>query len=210
MKFPPAFFVTGTDTGVGKTFVSGVLLAGLAGARYWKPVQSGCAEGADTAWLAAATGLPSSRFFPETHRLSAPVSPHLAARLEGVEIRLDDFALPALSSNEHLVVEGAGGVLVPLNQLDLMADLMARLGLPVILVARSALGTINHSLLSLSELTRRGIEVLGVVMNGPENPENRKAIEHYGNVPVLARIPPVERVSPEILARLFKECFPVA
>jgi len=88
MKFPRAFFVTGTDTGVGKTFVSAVLMAGLANARYWKPVQSGTVEGCDTDWIKAATGLPADRFFPEAYRLKAPVSPHLAAFMEGVSIKI--------------------------------------------------------------------------------------------------------------------------
>lgn len=205
MKFPRAFFVTGTDTGVGKTFVSALLMAGLANARYWKPVQSGTIEGCDTSWIKAATGLPADRFFPETYRLKAPVSPHLAASMEGVSISLKNFVLPPVHENGHLVVEGAGGILVPLNKQALMADLIAKLDLPALIVARSGLGTINHTLLTLSEFGRRKIEILGVVMNGPMNPENKKAVEHYGGVRVLAQIPHVEEVSFSTLQGLFKE-----
>ncbi|MBI5844041.1 MAG: dethiobiotin synthase [Deltaproteobacteria bacterium] len=207
MKFPRAFFVTGTDTGVGKTFVSAVLMTGLANARYWKPVQSGTVDGCDTSWIRAATGLPADRFFPETYRLKAPVSPHLAASMEGVSISLDDFALPPVPENGHLIVEGAGGIMVPLNDRDLVADLVKRLGLPVIVVSRSGLGTINHTLLTLSELGRREIEILGVVMNGPENPENKKAVEYYGRVKVLARIPKVTEVGFSTLQRLYLDGF---
>ncbi|MBU2652625.1 MAG: dethiobiotin synthase [Bacteroidetes bacterium] len=210
MKFPPALFVTGTDTGVGKTFVSAVLMCGLLNARYWKPVQSGTCEGTDTGWIRAATTLAPERFYPEAVKLKAPLSPHLAASMENASICLEDFTLPPVPENGHLIVEGAGGILVPLNAQELVADLIVKLDLPALLVARSGLGTINHCLLSIFELRRRGIEILGVVMNGPVNPENKKAIEHYGKARVLAQIPPVKDADFSSLKRLFTEEFDVS
>ncbi len=180
--FPERFFVTGTDTGVGKTVVCAVLAVGLKAA-YWKPIQSGLAE-IDTDWVRKATGLPDSHFFEETYRLSRPLSPHAAAEADGVRIALSKIRLPRASRFSHLIVEGAGGVMVPLNRRRLMTDLMVRLRLPVLLVARSSLGTINHTLLSLEQLRRNRLEVIGVVMNGPKNDINRDAVKHYGRVRV--------------------------
>ncbi len=190
-QLPPRFFVTGTDTGVGKTLICAVLMAG-SGATYWKPVQSG--EPGDTEWVRRATGLPAGRFAPETYRFPHPLSPHAAAALAGGEIELSAFRLPP---TVRLIAEGAGGVLVPLNGGQLMVDLMAHLGLPVLLVARSALGTINHTLLSLEALRRRQLSVLGVVVNGPKNPANEEAIARFGQTSVLAAVEPLSRLDPE-------------
>ena len=187
-ELPPRIFVTGTDTGVGKTLVSAVLMSGLGGT-YWKPVQSG--EPGDTEWVREATGLPESHFARETYRFRRPLSPHAAAALEGVEIALGAFAVPA---SDRLIVEGAGGVLVPLNERHLMVDLMVQLALPVLLVARSGLGTINHTLLSLGALRRRQVQVAGVVLNGPRNPANEEAVARFGQVPVLAAVEPLARL----------------
>ncbi len=178
-------FVTGTDTGIGKTLVAAWLVRNWR-ATYWKPIQSGIMDGSDAACVAdLAPGMP---VYPSTYVLEAPLSPHEAAAREGRRIDLDAFTLPAASP---LVVEGAGGVLVPLNETATMIDLIARLGLPALVVARSTLGTINHTLLTLEALARRGLEVAGVVMNGPPNPANRRAIEQYGRVAVLAELPPL-------------------
>lgn len=204
MKFPPAFFVTGTDTGVGKTVVCAVLAKGLQ-ACYWKPVQSGANEGTDTAWVQAVSELPPEHFLPESYVLQEPLSPHEAARIEGVSISLDNIRLPK-TGNKPLVVEGAGGVLVPLNRDALMVDLISRLALPVVLVARSTLGTINHTLLSLQALRSHTITVLGVVMNGPLNAANRRAIEQYGDVQVIAEIPPLAALDRQSIESAFS-CF---
>lgn len=203
-QLPPRFFVTGTDTGVGKTLVSAVLMAGSE-AIYWKPVQSG--EPGDTEWVRQVTGLPAGRFAPETYRFPHPLSPHAAAALAGVQIELEAFCPPPAT---RLIVEGAGGVQVPLNDRHLMVDLMVRLGLPVLLVARSGLGTINHTLLSLEALRRRRLEVLGVVVNGPPNPGNEEAIARYGQAPVLAAIPPLPRLEAAALAAAYERSFTAA
>lgn len=204
--FPRRVFVTGTDTGVGKSLVCAVLMAGLP-CKYWKPIQSGLEEKTDTEWIREVTGLSAECFFPETYRLKAPLSPHASAAREGVFIELDSFHLPATADSEHLIVEGAGGIMVPLNDRHFMLDLMRSLNIPVLLVARSTLGTINHTLLSLEQLRRHGMNVLGVVMNGPKNGSNKEAIQRYGNVHVCQEIEPLPDINPQILAQVFRESF---
>ncbi len=196
---PSALFVTGSDTDVGKSIVSAMLTLGLR-ASYWKPVQSGPGpngtEG-DSAYIQALTDLPEGHFLPERFRLSQPLSPHAAAAIDGIDIRLSDFVLPA-HDRSHLIVEGAGGLLVPLNQRDYILDLIRQLQIPVVLVVRSSLGTINHTLLSIEQLRRAKVPILGVVMNGPKNQGNREAIAHYGQVPILLeleRLPNLNAVS---------------
>jgi malonyl-CoA O-methyltransferase len=201
-------FVTGTDTGIGKTMVSACLVRAWD-ARYWKPVQTGLAdEPGDTetvAWLASAK---PERLHAPRWSLRAPLSPEAAGRREGVRVALDDFILPQGSG--PVVVEGAGGVLVPLNERETMLDLMARLGLPAVVVARSALGTINHTLLSLQALRSRGIAVHGVVMVGDRNEDNEQDVARHGGVAILAALPKVPSVTPaciESWSRLFKRPF---
>lgn len=196
----PGIFVTGTDTDVGKTVAAAALVSALNGI-YWKPVQSGTddlPEG-DTGTVAHLADLPPDRLLAPVHAYRAPLSPDQAAALEGAAIALEDFALPA-GLPRPLVVEGAGGVLVPLNDRALVIDLMARLGLPVVVVARSGLGTINHTLLTLEALRARALRVAGVVLMGPPNPRNRAAIEHFGGVRVIGQIPPLAPLTPAALA----------
>jgi malonyl-CoA O-methyltransferase len=191
-------FVTGTDTGVGKTVVSACLVRRW-NADYWKPAQTGlAAEPGDSETVSALTGLPRDRVHRPRHELAAPRSVEAAAALQGARVELDDFTLPA--TQHPLVVEGAGGVLVPLNDRALMVDLMARLGLPVLLVARTVLGTINHSLLSLEALRARGLHVAGVVFVGTAEPDTASAIARHGQVPVIGTLPWMTSVSPEALA----------
>ncbi len=198
--------VTGTDTGVGKTLVSALLCAALDG-MYWKPVQTGSREGTDRETVRRLAALAAVDEIPETYCLPEPVSPHLAARWNGVQIRLEAIRNPSVPESKWLIVEGAGGVLVPLNDADFMADLFKHLGFPVVLVARTALGTINHTLLSLEALRQRGIPVAGIVLNGEENPDNQEALERYGRVPTLGRVPPLQEISRQALRRVFEEHF---
>jgi dethiobiotin synthetase len=196
-------FVTGTDTGIGKTLVSAWLVAGWRAA-YWKPIQTGALADDDSATVARLA--PGHKIHPPAWRLLAPLSPHAAARREGLRIALSTLNAP--ETDTALVVEGAGGVLVPIGDDTLMIDLIARLGLPALVVARSGLGTVNHTLLTLEALRRRGLPIAGVAMNGPRDPENRAAIEERGRVTVLAEIEPLPTADAAHLARLPPPAFP--
>ncbi|HEX4878261.1 MAG TPA: dethiobiotin synthase [Limnobacter sp.] len=187
-------FVTGTDTGIGKTITSAWLCHHWQ-ADYWKPVQSGLEDGTDATTVAS---LSACRVHPEAYRLSAPLSPHQSAALDGVHIDLKQFVLPKA---DRLVVEGAGGCMVPLNWEHTLLDLMRQLALPVLLVARSGLGTINHTCLSVQALRAAKVPVLGVIMVGVNNAPNRQAIEHFAKVPVLAELPHWRTVNSQALAR---------
>jgi dethiobiotin synthetase len=189
--------ICGTDTDVGKTVVSALVVQGL-GAHYWKPVQSGLEGGGDTGRLQALLQLPSQRLLPEAYRLQAPVSPHWAAEREGIVIDPARLALPALAG--PLVVETAGGLLVPLRRDWLQIDQLAVWGLPVLLVARSGLGTLNHTLLSVEALRRRGLPLLGLVLNGPLHPDNPATLAALAQAPVLAQLPPLNPLSAAALA----------
>ena len=180
------FFVTGTDTEVGKTLVSAWLMTHLD-ADYWKPVQAGAEPETDSVTVRRLADIPAGRILPEAYVLPEAMAPHEAARRAGITI--DMTKLEASETDRLLIVEGAGGLLVPLTEEAYVIDLAAELHLPVILVARSTLGTINHTLLSIEALRRRGLPLAGVVINGPETPHNRVAIERYGEVNVIAEIP---------------------
>ncbi|MBW4515245.1 MAG: dethiobiotin synthase [Timaviella obliquedivisa GSE-PSE-MK23-08B] len=205
MLFPPQFFITGTDTNIGKTVVSALLTLGLRYA-YWKPVQSGLTPITDTEFIRSATGLDASYFIPERYRLTQSLSPHAAAKIDSVKIALSDFQLPA-TDKPGLIVEGAGGLMVPLNDQDLMIDLIRSLNLPVCLVTRSTLGTINHTLMSIATLQHAKIPILGVIINGQKNQSNREAIAHYGKVPILAELEPLVTITPATLKVAFQQLF---
>lgn len=206
MDFPGRIFISGTDTGIGKTVISAILLSGLKG-RYWKPVQSGLEDITDTRWIMEKTGLEKSRFFRETYRLTRPLSPHASALADGVYIDIDKFDIPETGKDETLIIEGAGGVMVPLNETGLMTDLMKRCNAPVILVARSTLGTINHTLLSVNQLKREGLDIFGIIMNGRKDAGNREAIERFGGVPVIAEIEDIGDINPQSLKKSFEKYF---
>ncbi len=190
--------VAGTDTDVGKTVVSALLVQGLA-ALYWKPVQSGLADGSDSQWVQERLSLPPERILQESYRLQAPVSPHWAAEQEQLLIDPQRLTLPA--GNEPLVVETAGGVMTPLGRDWLQIDQIRSWGLPVVLVARSGLGTLNHTLLTLEALRHRSIPVLGLVLNGPLHPDNPRTLVDLGGVPVLAQLPRLEPLTAAALQR---------
>jgi len=203
---PNRLFITGTDTGVGKTVVSALLCAALD-AYYWKPIQTGTREGADSKTVIHLAELPRSRVLPEAYRFAPPVSPHLAAQRAGVRIELRKIRMPRIPARGGLVAEGAGGVLVPINKTQFMTSLMRHLKLPVLLVSRTALGTINHTLLSLAALRAARLDVRGVVMVGPPNPENREAIERYGDIPVIGSVPRLARINRRALLNVFQRHF---
>ena len=194
--------VCGTDTDVGKTVVSALLVQGLA-ARYWKPVQSGLEpSGGDTATVEGLLRLPPERVVPEAYRLTLPASPHWAAERDGVRIEAERLTLPP--GDDALVVETAGGLLVPLRRDWLQIEQLAAWKLPVVLVARSGLGTLNHTLLSVEALQRRTIPLLGLVLNGPIHPDNPRTLEALAGVPVLAELPPLQPLCGEGLAEQWR------
>ncbi|HTC64961.1 MAG TPA: dethiobiotin synthase [Candidatus Saccharimonadales bacterium] len=200
------YFVTGTDTNVGKTVLSALLVAALD-ARYWKPVQTGVIEGTDRESVRKWAEISEDRLAEERYRFDPPVSPHLASSMAGIQIHLDDFELPAAPNGARWIVEGAGGVMVPLNERDLMRDLVQRIGFPIVIAARTALGTINHTLLTLAALRELRLPICGVVMIGDENLENRRAIEHYGRVCVVGQIPMLKKINRSTLLEVFKSNF---
>jgi dethiobiotin synthetase len=187
-------FVTGTDTNIGKTAISAALMhryRSKAKLRYWKPVQTGFPPDNDTETVRILGGCSEDEIWDAGIRLPNPVSPHLAARMAGVEIRLDAIlaSLPARTEEDAWIVEGAGGVLVPINEKLLMTDLMSALELSVLVVARAGLGTINHTLLTLEALRSRSLRVAAVVLVGEGNPDNALSIARYGGVEVLGQLP---------------------
>jgi dethiobiotin synthetase len=196
------FFVTGTDTDVGKTLVSSWLLTHLD-ASYWKPVQAGLLPETDSSVVRRLAEVPPERILPEAYLLTEPIAPHEAARRAGISIDMAKLTPPPFEG--LLVVEGAGGLMVPLTDKAYVVDLATELHLPLILVARSTLGTINHTLLSLEAILRRGLHLAGVVINGPETPHNRAAIERYGQVEVIAEIPWLDVVNRSTLRAIEPE-----
>ena len=195
--------VTGTDTDIGKTVFAAGLTAAL-GARYWKPVQAGLADGSDAASVVT-LGVPADRVLPEAYRLTTPCSPHLAAEIDGVTIEPDRLVLPEVDG--ALVVEGAGGVMVPVTRDLIFADLFARWGKPVVLVARTGLGTINHSLLSIEALRNRGVPILGIAFVGDAVEDSEATIATLGKVRRLGRLPRLDPLNAVTLAEAFAANF---
>jgi dethiobiotin synthetase len=198
--------VTGTDTGIGKT----VFAAGLAGALdgvYWKPVQAGLEDETDRATVLRLSGLAPQHILPEAYRLRSPASPHLAAERDGIVIDPDALVLP--ETDRPLVVEGAGGLLVPLTRKLTYIDVMARWNAPVVLCARTTLGTINHSLLSVEALRARNIAIAGVAFIGDENQESERIIVDLAGVRRLGRLPYLDPLTGPSLREAFARYFDI-
>ncbi|PWK67535.1 dethiobiotin synthase [Aminobacter sp. AP02] len=202
-----AIVVTGTDTGIGKTVFAAGLTVLLDGT-YWKPVQSGIEEETDSAIVTRLAGLPAERVLPEAWLLNEPLSPHRAAELDGVEIDADALTLP--TTDRPLVVEGAGGLMVPVNRRTLYIDIFARWRAPVVLCARTGLGTINHTLLSIEALRRRSVPLLGVAFIGDENADTQRTIAEMGEVRVLGRLPRLDPLTSTSLLRAMQASFDTA
>ena len=188
------YFVTAIGTDSGKSLISSILVEALK-ADYWKPVQAG-APG-DTETVQSLVSNPITKFHPEAHRLKMPASPHAAARYEHLHIQLDDFVLP--ETENELVVEGAGGVLVPLNDEDYVIDIAKELDLQVVLVSNLYLGSINHTLLTIDYLERNGFKIKGLIFNGEANPESERIIEQKSGYKVLLRLPKLSLINKEVI-----------
>ncbi len=201
--------VVGTGTEIGKTVTCAVLLSRYAGMfklAYWKPIATGSAEDRDTSVIERLCG-PEVNILPESYLFEPPVSPHLAARLAGKRIDPEQV-VQALKTYQQekdgraLIIEGIGGLLVPLTADGyLLADLLEEMSLPCLLVASSTLGTINHTLLTIEAMRSRDLQLVGVVLNGPQNRENRLAIEKFGSVQIVSEIEPLSTLSPENVLR---------
>lgn len=196
------FVITGTDTNVGKT-VFAAALAGAIGASYWKPCQSGPERDSDV--VLRLSGLPAAKILPEAYRFTAPLSPHRAAELEGVTIDASKINPPRVDG--PLVIEGAGGLMVPVKRELLFADVFARWELPVVLCARTSLGTINHSLLSIEALRRRDVPIFGIAFIGDENGDNERTICDLGQVKRLGLLPVINPLDASTLRAAFAANF---
>ena len=200
------FVITGTDTDIGKSVFAAALTAAL-GASYWKPVQAGLANGTDSETIARLGGIDPARILPERYRLKIPASPHFSAAQEGIVIGLNDLVIPQVDG--VLIIEGAGGALVPVNPDLLFADLFAHWALPVIIVASTSLGTINHSLLTIEALRSRGVPIHGIAFIGDENVDSEQTICRIGAVPHLGRLPIIDELTPASLRDAFAEHFDI-
>lgn len=197
-------FVTGTDTNIGKTSVSAALFHRYRHAAdlcYWKPIQTGFPDDHDTATVRILGICAEKEIYDNGIRMPRPLSPHLSAQYEGTRIDFESLLRFRPEENSHAwIVEGAGGVFVPISQYQFMMDLIVALALPVLVIAGSQLGTINHTLLTVGALRSRHIPVLGAVLVGTPNGDNRRSIEMYGNVPVLGEMPRFLQLTPESIA----------
>jgi dethiobiotin synthetase len=197
--------VAGTDTEIGKTVFSAGLAA-LLGANYWKPVQAGLDGETDSQLVARLGGLSADRIVPERYSLKTPASPHQAAAIDGVRIAMDSLDVPD-TGGRPLVIEGSGGLLVPLDNTTLYIDVFARWRLSVVLCARTALGTINHSLLSIEALRHRGLDIIGIAFIGDGNTESERIICEIGRVRRLGRLPRLSPLTASTLRTAFEASF---
>ena len=192
---PKQYIIAGIGTEIGKTVCSAIVTKALQ-ASYWKPVQAGNLTDGDAYWVQQ--WVPGTAVFPSTYALSNPLSPHTASELDGVTIDLDAFTLPA--TTENLVVELAGGVMVPLNNEQTNLDLIQHLGLPVILVSKNYLGSINHTLMTYEILKSRNISMAGIIFNGQTNSSGESFIINHTKLPVLLRVNEEKEINPSIIA----------
>jgi dethiobiotin synthetase len=197
--------VAGTDTEIGKTVFSAGLAA-LLGANYWKPIQAGLEGETDSQLVAKLGGLSADRIVPERYSLKTPASPHQAAAIDGVRIEMDSLDVPD-TGGRPLVIEGSGGLLVPLDNTTLYIDVFARWRLPVVLCARTALGTINHSLLSIEALRHRNLDIIGIAFIGDGNAESERIICEIGQVRRLGRLPWLSPLTANTLRAAFEASF---
>ncbi len=195
------YFVTGIGTGIGKTIVSAILTEKLK-ADYWKPIQSGDLAQSDSLTIESLISNHKTKIHPETYRLNNPLSPHLSAKLDGIEIALNQFKLPETENN--LIVEGAGGLMVPLNNKELILDLIKYLNLEVILISQNYLGSINHTLLTINTLKQHHIIIKGIIFNGEANSESESYILNYTQINHLGYVPALRTLDKESIIEASK------
>lgn len=185
------YFITGIGTGIGKTLISAIVTEKLQ-ADYWKPIQSGDLDTSDSLTIGSLITNTKTVIHTESYRLTQPLSPHLSARLDGIEINLNQINTPETANN--LIIEGAGGLMVPLNETELIIDLIKKLNVEVILVSQNYLGSINHTLLSLNLLKQYDIPIKGIIFNGDENAETERYILQYSQVKKLGYVPHLSQI----------------
>ena len=190
------YFISAIDTDVGKTIVSAILVEALK-ADYWKPIQAGNLEDSDTMTVQSLISNSTSQFYSETYRLNTPASPHYAAEIDGLQLEAHSIQLPKTSN--QLIVEGAGGLFVPINDKALLIDLMQDLNIPVILVIKNYLGSINHSLSSIYALQQKNIPIKGLIFNGPSVASSEDYILQYSKLPLIAKIPELSAISKQTI-----------
>ena len=193
---PKQYIIAGIGTEIGKTVCSAIITKALR-ADYWKPIQAGNLTDGDAYWVQQ--WVPGTEIHPSTYALRSPLSPHTAAELDGIRIDLNSFHLP--ETTENLVIELAGGIMVPLNEKDTNLDLIGRLGLPVILVSKNYLGSINHTLMTFEILTSRNIDIAGIVFNGQTNSSGESFILNHTGLTVLLRVNEEKEINPSVIAR---------
>lgn len=197
MKEKQTIFVVGISTEVGKTIASAIVVEALQ-ADYWKPIQSGDLDNSDTMKVQRMVANSQTKFHQSAYAFRFPASPHLSASMENKTIQLSDIQRP--NSENHLIIEGAGGIFVPLNSQQTMLDLISPTD-KIILVSRNYLGSINHTMLTIEVLKTRGLRVSGIIFNGEENPSTEKWIENYTQIPIIGRISQEEKFNSEVIKK---------
>jgi len=190
------YFITGIGTGIGKTVVSAILTEKLE-ADYWKPIQSGDLDVSDSLFIRNLVTNTKTVIYPERYRLGQPLSPHLSARLDGVQITTESIQIP--ETRNSLIIEGAGGLMVPLNEHHLILDLIKHLNVKVIVVSQNYLGSINHTLLTLEVLKSNNIQVEGLIFNGSPNSETENYIQNYSEIKIIGKIPSLPVINKETI-----------
>lgn len=202
MKKHQKIFITGNGTDIGKTLISAILCQAW-GADYWKPIQSGSLDNTDSDVVRGLLTNPNCKIHPEQYRLNAFMSPHAAAQIDQIELKIENIKLP--QTENLLLIEGAGGLCVPLNDQELIIDLIQKLDTSVVFVAKNYLGSINHTLLSIEALRQRNISILGLIFNGPEVFSTQDFIAQYTKLKVLGHIPEVQNLGQEVVKQLAEQ-----
>ena len=196
------FIVCGTDTDIGKTLISSFFVRGLSSS-YWKPIQSGIESQTDSETVEKLAKVSKEKIIKEAYIFTKPLSPHWAAEIDQKTINFDKLRLPKVQGS--LIVETAGGLMVPITRNFLQIDQIKRWELPVILVCKSSLGTLNHTLLSIEALKRRNIKILGLVVNGEKHLDNPKTLVDFSGIPLITEFPFIKKIDSNNLDILWKE-----